>query len=273
MNIRAAMLLLALIARTVVAAPLLQGVDHTPIVVSNLEQAQADFRAMGFAIKPGRPHSDGIRNAHIKFPDGTELELITATVATDALTSEYFSHQQLGDGPIYFGLIAPNQTSLASRLHSLGVPFQQTDAALTFPLGHPLHPLFFGTGERSATDLPEHFAHPNSALRLAGFWVRGNAEERSLLRALSVPFQHASPCGPLGAVDVATLPNRSQLFFGGAPGDGALVGARIEVRSVAAAAAALKKGEISVQSYPRCNSLWITPSVAHGVWLELIQTP
>jgi len=33
---------------------------------------------MGCAIKPERSHPDGILNAHVKFTDGTEIELITA---------------------------------------------------------------------------------------------------------------------------------------------------------------------------------------------------
>ena len=59
------------------------GMDHIPVVVADLDKAEADFRAMGFSIKPGRPHSNGIRNAHVKFPDGTEIELITAPAAVE----------------------------------------------------------------------------------------------------------------------------------------------------------------------------------------------
>src|SRR5215467_13081676 len=77
--------------------PLLAGMDHIPVVVRDLEQAEADFKRLGFAIKPGRFHPDGIRNAHVKFPDGTEIELITAPAATDALTSDYRASLQSGE--------------------------------------------------------------------------------------------------------------------------------------------------------------------------------
>src|SRR5690242_21485971 len=120
--------------------PLVLGVEHTPIVVGDLEKAQADFRAMGFAIKPGRPHADGIRNAHVKFPDGTELELITAPAPVDALTSEYYARQQRGDGPVYFGLMAPDHAALAARLRALGAPAGQDGGEQTLPPGDPLHP-------------------------------------------------------------------------------------------------------------------------------------
>lgn len=42
------------------------GIDHIPVAVRNLDQAVESFRSLGFAIKPGRSHSNGIRNGHIK---------------------------------------------------------------------------------------------------------------------------------------------------------------------------------------------------------------
>ena len=63
--------------------PLVTGLDHIIILVNNLEAAASRYRAMGFALKPGRPHDNGIRNQHVKFEDGTELELLTAPEAKD----------------------------------------------------------------------------------------------------------------------------------------------------------------------------------------------
>lgn len=251
-------------------SPLVMGVEHTPIVVTDLEKAQADFRSMGFAIKPGRFHSDGIRNAHVKFPNGTELELITAPAPNDALTSEYYAHEQHGDGPVYFGLTATNHPALTIRIKAMGVPVQQDGGALTFPLGNPLHHLFFGSGGKSPTDRPENFAHANSALRLAGFWVSGNRQERGLLRKLGVQFHRLGACGPMGSADVAEMPNGNIFFVSGTPRDGSEIGARIEVRSLETAAAVMKKNGLNPKSYPGCG-LWLPPEVSHGIWLQFIE--
>jgi hypothetical protein len=96
------------------AHPVVSGVDHIPVVVTDLDKAQADFRAMGFVIKAGRFHADGIRNAHVKFRDGTEIELITASKAVDALTSEYVAKMKTSEGPVYFGLFARFRRSFGS---------------------------------------------------------------------------------------------------------------------------------------------------------------
>ncbi len=51
--------------------------DHVVIVVRGLDQAIADFQAMGFTTTPGGVHADGLTaNALVPFADGTYLELI-----------------------------------------------------------------------------------------------------------------------------------------------------------------------------------------------------
>lgn len=250
---------------------LVMGVEHTPIVVADLEKAQADFRAMGFAIKPGRLHADGIRNAHVKFTNGTEIELITAPAPTDALASEYYAKAQHADGPVYFGLLAPDHRALAVRIKAIGAPVQQDGGALAFPASDPLHHLFFGSGEKAPTDRPEHFAHANSALRLSGFWVSGNVQERSLLAGLGVSLRHGAACGPLGQAEVGSLPHGDVFFVTTGPQDGTLIGVRVEVRSLEVAKSTMKMNGLNPKTYPACTSLWLPPSVAHGIWLEFVQ--
>lgn len=250
---------------------LVVGVDHTPIVVKDLERAEADFHAMGFAIKPGRLHADGIRNAHVKFPDGTELELITAPAAVDPLTTEYFAKQQRSEGPIYFGLTTPDHVALAARLRALGAPVAQVGGLLTFPLGNPLHPLFFGWGEKAPDDRPEQYAHANSAGRVSGFWLRANSQERALFTGLGLTYRRVKSCGPLGVADDVILPRGDLLLVVDGPKDGAPIGVRIEVESLDAAAVVLKRNGFKPRRYPSCGALWLPPSAGHGIWLEFVQ--
>ena len=58
-------------ALALAAAPIVAGLDHVPVAVRDLEAAAADYRRLGFVLKPGRPHANGIRNVHAKFADGT----------------------------------------------------------------------------------------------------------------------------------------------------------------------------------------------------------
>ena len=123
------------------APSLVAGLDHIIILVNDLEAAASRYRAMGFALKPGRPHDNGIRNQHVKFEDGTELELLAAPEAKDALTAQYRRYLAQGDGPAHLVLYAPDADALAARIVG-GVFGAQRDGLITFPIGHRLRALW-----------------------------------------------------------------------------------------------------------------------------------
>ena len=273
---RAAIFAAILLAAEPAQAQLLVGMDHIPIVVSDLEQAQDDFRNLGFAIKPGRVHADGIRNAHVKFADGTELELITAPAASDALTTEYRGKLKGGEGPVYFGLYAPDHAELTVWLRAQGLTVDQDGGLLTFQKDDPLHHLFFGLRQKAPTDRPEHFAHANTALRLSGIMVRGNLEEKSLLAALGAAPRPLKACGPIGGqADVAQLPEGRIILTSVGPHDGAALGAQVEVKSLAALRMVLEQNGVRAQTFPGCGqeSIWLSPAIAHGIWLQFVEAP
>jgi hypothetical protein len=252
---------------------LLQGINHTPIVVADLDKAQADFRAIGFTIKPGRLHPDGILNAHVKFADGSELELITAPKGVDNLTREYRNKLETGDGPVYYSLDAPDTASLVRKLHAAGMPLKDDGGLLTFPMGHPLHAIFFGVRAPAPTDRPEHFVHANTAQRLSGFWVRDRPELRTLFRDLTVPLVDTPSCGPLGGrVTAAKLPEGDVYLVPWKERADELA-ARIDVQNIVTAETALRKGGFKPEKYA-CDrsSIWLPPGVAHGIWLQLTQS-
>jgi hypothetical protein len=253
-------------------APLVLGVDHIPLVVADLEKAEADFHAMGFSLKPGRMHADGIRNAHVKFPDGTEIELITAPAVVDSLTAEYQAKLKDGDGPVYFGLYAPDRAALAARLDAAGIPFQNDEGLLGFPSESLLHPLFFGNRNKSPTDKPEYFAHANSATRLSALWVGDNQELRALLQKLGAGFASMRPCAPIcsSKSSIAIFPEGNVYFVPSA--SATVVVARVEVRSLRTLRAVLRRNNVPVAKGIKCDpdAVWISPATAHGIWLEFV---
>ena len=253
------------------ARPLVSGMDHIPVVVADLDKAQADFRALGFTIKPGRVHADGIRNAHVKFRDGTEIELITASKAVDALTSEYTAKIKASEGPVYFGLFAPDPSAVAERFSSRGVKAEENGGVFTFPPASPLHPLFIGQRNKTPSDKPEYFEHKNGAERLSALWVRDSPELREALKNLGISLTTIDLCGFDGAARGirAELPE-GELYL--IPSNEAVVAARVEVRSLEDAEQALRSSGAPFKIGGSCDkkSVWISPSATHGIWLELV---
>jgi len=180
------------------------GIDHVPVAVGDLEKAGEQYRALGFALKPGRPHDNGIRNLHAKFPDGTEIELITAPAATDSLTRTYREHLKAGDGPAFLAFFMPPDAQAEHRL---------TDAGVRVPAY-----VFFGQGNASPTDRPEHFAHANSAYALTRVWLAGDdlSTERRMLAALGARFHSGRVDFPMPMqAEIADFPQGSVVLLPG----------------------------------------------------------
>jgi hypothetical protein len=155
------------------AEAVVRGLDHISVAVGNLEKAGADYEALGFVIKPGRAHANGIRNDRVKFADGTEVELITAARSADALSSDYLDWLKSGDGPAYLGLFAPSLETLSKTLAGHDLSIEQGEGVWTLRRQPALKRVFFARRQHSPTDRPEHFAHPNTAFTLsAGSPVR-----------------------------------------------------------------------------------------------------
>lgn len=239
------------------AAPVI-GLDHIPIAVRDLEAAADRYRELGFTLKPGRPHQNGIRNQHAKFPDGTELELITAPEERDALTTTYRRHLAAGDGPAFLALYAPDASRVPRRLDS--------------PLGY----LFFGPRNASPTDRPEHFAHPNTAESLIAVWLSNDdhSGERALFEKLGASISRREVHVP-GRVtaDVARFREGEAVFLPGShqlvPGR-RIVGATLRVASLATVRRLLASRKVPVSPAPggSRNSVFLAPTTAHGLWLE-----
>jgi hypothetical protein len=257
--------------------PVIRGLDHIPLAVRDLDRAQADFEALGFVVKPGRPHTNGLRNAHMKFPDGTEIELIAAPAPTDMLASEYYGWLKNGEGPAFLGLYTPDRDVLSKRLSSLGLSIDWKGGLGTFSEPTTLGRLFFAQRQRSPTDRPEHFAHANTAFTLATVWLAGAAAEQDLLQRLgAVPIGEV-PCGPFGSSSAAlSLPEGKIVFYPAiaqlSPGR-PIVAATLTVSSLDTVRSILSRNHIRFDEIRGCNreSLWVGPTVAHGFWLEFHQ--
>jgi hypothetical protein len=259
--------------------PVVRGLDHIPVAVRDLERAKADFEALGFVLKPGRPHANGLRNAHVKFRDGTEIELIAVPAAVDALTSEYLRWLEGGDGPAFLGLYAPDFRTLGERLSKVGLALHETGNLGTFTEPAALRRLFFARRQHSPTDRPAHFAHANTAFSLAGVWLVGAEAVQQLLPALDAVPAEFPPCGPLGSGstafalpegEIVCLPATAQLAQGRP-----IVAATVKVRSLETTRNILQGHRIRYRQLPGCtrDSLWVAPDDAHGLWLELWQQP
>jgi membrane associated rhomboid family serine protease/catechol 2,3-dioxygenase-like lactoylglutathione lyase family enzyme len=234
-----------------------RGLDHVPVAVNDLDAAAERFRGLGFTLKPGRPHDDGIVNQHAKFPDGTEIELITAPEARDELTRTYREHLAKGDGPAFLALFAPERTAEVVR----------TEREL------PLY-IFFGPRNASPTDRPEYFQHANTAESLVAVWLAGAdfSRERNLFLSLGAELTEEVRDAPTPTrVTVAKFPEGQVLMM---PADRALVpgrpviGVSVRVKSLDFILGLHIPDMHVVTKQKRIVSAFVPPARANGLWIE-----
>lgn len=257
--------------------PAVTGLDHIPIAVADLARAADDYRALGFALKPGRPHDNGIQNQHVKFEDGTELELITAPAARDALTTTYRRHLEHGDGPAFLALFAPRMPYADERLTAANVPHAARGGSIDFPDAGGLGYMFLSGRNKSPTDRPEHFAHANTAQSLISVWLAADdvSRERRLLEALGATFVEAdvripsevrAPVARLAEGDVILLPRTRQAIA-----DRRILGATLRVTNLETAREIFGRDQRvppAIVVTPAGRSVFLPPARTHGLWLE-----
>jgi catechol 2,3-dioxygenase-like lactoylglutathione lyase family enzyme len=258
--------------------PSMVGIDHIPLAVRSLEDASDAYRRLGFALKPGRLHGDGIRNVHVKFKDGSGIELLCPPAEpVDTLTRFYRDFLRNGDGPAYLSLHARDSSKLLAALAAAAIQYRQSDIIELEDPG--LDFLFIVEDNRSPTDRPEHFRHPDSAIALRGVWLALEEPSRASLEKLLLALGAAesketvSIPVPTEATVFAIQNGRivvvsaSHALVLGRP----IIGAEFRVRDIAVAesylhsaseASGLSKG-LSVQ-----RQILVAPSQSHGLWLD-----
>ena len=250
------------------------GLDHIPIVIAELDRSIETYRALGFTLKPGRPHDNGIQNAHVKFPDGAGIELIAAPMATDALAAHYVDLLKAGEGPAFLTLHARDTKRLHAVLRERGYEYRQ-NGEITMLSARELDWLFIVRDNRSPTDRPEHFTHANGATALGAVWVateHGDILARLLAqlggrqqrRQVLAPDSVEATVVTLGEGEVVILAEKHQLIPGRP-----VVGASFRVSDLGKVRRALAQARIE----PRAGSttserVLVEPSIAHGLWLE-----
>lgn len=234
-----------------------RGLDHVPIAVNDLRAAATRFLQLGFTLKPGRPHDNGISNQHAKFSDGTELELITAPEATDDLTRKYREHLAQGDGPAFLALFAPERTKEIERDE------------------HELPPyMFFGPRNASPTDRPEYFQHANTAESLVAVWLAGSdlSKERAVFQLLGatlteevrdVPTPTHVTVAKFAEGQVVMLPADRQVVPGRP-----IVGVSVRVKSLDFILHLNPAGMSLLSRKNRIVSAFVPPERANGLWIE-----
>jgi serine-type D-Ala-D-Ala carboxypeptidase/endopeptidase len=178
--------------------------DHTILVVRDLDAAARPFRSAGFRFKNGRLHANGLLNRHIKFRDGTEIELQTVQGKPgDAMAERYQKLLEAGEGGVYVALKAKDISEIERHAANVGLGMRRSGSGpwqfLAFVDSSTAEALFFSSGDAPVADADSIFAHEPAVTQLAEVWLEGGPKLNDLLRRLG-----AGHCGTVVAPDGRT---------------------------------------------------------------------
>ena len=247
--------------------------DHVPIAVRDLPAALAEFRALGFTIKPGRPHQNGIENASVKFVDGSYVELITSPGGSDRLTTEYQEFLRNQEGAAYVFLRDQPAGAFSSRVLKAGGRREESGpfAFTELPAAWQAARLQVIQYLAPASDPAATYQHPNGARRTVAIWTlvdRGSARVAQAFGAasagpLAFAFEHRDSEAVGLAVETCLMftPRRA-----GDPARSAALAILVEVESLRRLPRPV--GRLFSERGP---AVWLAPAQMHGVWLGFIE--
>ena len=173
-------------------------IDHVVVAVASLDAATTSLRALGFTVKEGALHRNGLRNRHVKFEDGSYLELMAVEAPPlDSVAGAYASFLDEGEGGAFLALRAdPAAVMAAAAELGLGT---RVDRGRAFDIvtvaDDAFTPVFFLRYGRPVSDPPAILAHGNGATGIAEVRIEGGKELAPLLTALGARPCDRAPAG------------------------------------------------------------------------------
>lgn len=171
-------------------------IDHVITVVDDLDKSVESWQQKGFTVKPGRLHANGLKNAHIKFKNGSSLELMSISEEPrDAIARNY---QKLlkegGEGIVFIALTGISTDSMELILSQNNIPHETIKGKawnyITFPDMTGLAHFFFIESFIKVKDTPTTLTHPNQSTGINEVIVEG---DKRLIQFLTLIGLKPSP--------------------------------------------------------------------------------
>jgi|GEM_PF-4352956 len=158
--------------------------DHINFVVSNLTEYKTLFNNLGFVLKPGTKHSNGIENFFIKFPSGPYIEILSAVKPKDNIARFYSALQQMGQIiPAFLAISADSiiLDSLQKFFADINQPTSFSDLGyariLNFPLADYFIPYFFIDYRNPLPEPEKLVTHDNMGLKISKIFINFSFNE------------------------------------------------------------------------------------------------
>ncbi|WP_416866402.1 MAG: VOC family protein [Imperialibacter sp.] len=166
-------------------------IDHVVTVVADLDQATSRYTQLGFTVKQGRLHANGLINAHVKFGNKTSLELMSVRgEPTDRMARDYQTLLQAGEGGVYLAVSGVRTEEMEQMLSGLKIAFETSKGRswdyITFPQEPELAHFFFIAYHGTMNDPGEITTHKNESDRITAIYIKGSERVSYFLKGIGL---------------------------------------------------------------------------------------
>jgi hypothetical protein len=178
---------------TITFTGLSQGIriDHVITIVADLDSTVSTYQKLGFTLKQGRLHNNGLINAHIKFKNHTSFEIMSIKgEPKDEIARDYKELLKSGEGGVYLAITGISGDSMVVKLNGLGIEFNRIPGKswdyITFSGNSILAHIFFIEYHINTTDSRETLTHKNLVERINSVWIEANDSVQYLFNGLGL---------------------------------------------------------------------------------------
>lgn len=166
--------------------------DHVIISTVNLQETSNLFNTLGFSIKDGYKHKNGINNNFIEFANNTELEIIEVSDPKDELSSNYKNLIDENISGLQFAIRVNEIDQLKNNFEKLDYPFTKTDknnfySTLSSKSNNTELPLFFIQYNIDNTNTL--VTHKNNAKGIGSIWFETKDIKKSARQLVDLGFE------------------------------------------------------------------------------------
>jgi len=168
-------------------------VDHVIYVTKDLDSTLNKIQNLGFTIKKGSQHKNGILNAHIKFENDSSLEFITINgTPNDAQSKEYQKLISQKEGGVYVAFTGIKLNTLSTKLKKLEIQHSietgKNWSYLTFPKNSKLAAIFFIEYHTNFKSAPTLYQHKNGVKKINTIYLEGDESTIEVLKLLEINY-------------------------------------------------------------------------------------
>ena len=166
-------------------------IDGVIVAVSDANTATKAYTKMGFTVKPGRMHKNGLLNAHIKLPNKTSIELMSlVSKPTDDISRKYRNILKEGESGAYLTLSGSGAAEFSKKID--GIEHEKIRGRfwdyVIFPEGSGLEHIFLFHPHSEFKSEQRFYIHGNGAKKIDRVWIEGSDKVKDLFIALNFRY-------------------------------------------------------------------------------------